>query len=252
MNSSHVSLYITRLYNQGFAAATITSRMSAISFAFKLFKQPDPVSDFSITCLLKSVRKARPRKESRLPLLPAILHSILNNIESFGFPYYMQILFKSMVSLPFAAFLRPGEITGTRNNLQLQDIQIFDTTVVIAFTQYKHSNGMPFTLYVEAINSPYCPVKLLFDYLRIRGPYGGPLFCSIEGLSITYAKFKSMFSTAVTRVGVRGQMSPHAIRIGAATQAAASGLYDTVIRQLGRWRSLRAHTNYVRLQSLHV
>ncbi|MCP3889261.1 MAG: tyrosine-type recombinase/integrase [Desulfobulbaceae bacterium] len=251
VNSSHISLYVTRLFNQGLAGSTITSRMSAISFAFKLFKKSDPVDDFGVKCLLKSIRKARPQKDSRLPLLPAILHDILLKVPQLGFTYYDQILFKSMLSLAFVAFLRPGEITGDTHNLQKQDVMIFGTTVVICFSHYKYSNGTPFTLYVEATDSQFCPVKLLLEYLRLRGPCVGPLFCSLGGKPISYCHFKNMFKSALVRVGVRGQMSPHSIRIGAATQAAASGLSDCVIQQLGRWRST-AHRNYVRLPSLQV
>ncbi len=251
VNASHVGLYITHLYNQGLAGSTITTRMSAISFAFKLFRVTDPVDDYVNSRLLKSVRKLRPQKDTRLPLSPSILHNILSQVPQLGFSYYNQILFKSMLSFAFAAFLRPGEMTGTTNNLLRQDVQIVGSTVVVQFSHYKHSNGVPFTLYVESTDSQFCPVLLLIEYVRFRGPYGGPLFCSLGGAPITYSHFKSMFQVALVRVGVRGQMSPHSIRIGAATNAAASGVSDTIIQQLGRWRS-SAYRNYVRLPSLKV
>ncbi len=146
VNAGHVGLYITHLFNQGLAGSTITSRMSALSFAYQLFKRPNPVNDFMVTRLLKCIRKLRPQQESRLPLPPATLQVMLANVHKFGFAYFDQILFKSMVSLAFAAFLRPGEMTGLGNNLQFHEVQVLDQVVIITFSKYKHSAGVPFTV----------------------------------------------------------------------------------------------------------
>ena len=251
VNPGHVGLYVVHLFNCGYAGSTITSRLSAISYAYQLFKRPNPVDDFVVQRALKTARKLRPQKDTRLPLPPKVLHEIVACTHLLGFPYYLQILFKSMMTLAFAAFLRPGEMTDSPNNIQFYDVQVFESTVMIVFAQYKHSTGVPFTAYVEAVDSPYCPVVLLKDYLRLRGPYAGALFVTIGGLPVSYSTFKSMFETALRKVGVRGRMSPHSIRIGAASNAAAAGYSDTSIQKFGRWKS-NAFGNYVKFPELFM
>ncbi len=251
VNAGHVGLYVTHLFNKGLAGSTITSRVSALSFAYNLFKCQNPCDDYLVTRLLKTIRKLRPQTDARLPLTPAVLEGILANVHQLGFAYYDQILFKAMLSLAFAAFLRPGEMTGTVNNLQMHEVQVLGSTIMITFTKYKHSSGVPFIMYIEAKGQPSCPVKLLQEYLCLRGPYMGPLFVSLGGQPISYTSFKGMFQAAITWAGVRGRMSPHSIRIGAATHAAASGYPDSVIQKCGRWSS-GAFKNYVRLPSVHL
>ncbi len=62
----------------------------------------------------------------------------------------------------------------------------------------------------------------------------GVLFINISGTHLSYVQFKDMFQTALTWAGVRGQMSPHSIQIGAATYAAKSGYSDAAIQKSGR------------------
>ncbi len=106
LTSVHVGLYIVNLYNSGLAGSTITSRLSALSFAYQLYKKPNPVDDFMVTRALKSVRKLRSQHDTHLPLSPVTLHEIIANVHHLGFSYYLQIVFKSMLSLAFAAFLQ--------------------------------------------------------------------------------------------------------------------------------------------------
>ncbi len=251
INSGHVSLFASHLFENGFAASTIATRLSAISFAYKLFNKPDPVNTFLITSLVKSFRKMKPQHDARLPITPSILSTMLACVPQLGLSYYRQVMFKSMLALSFAAFLRPGEVTGSINNILRQNVQVVGDTVVIKFVHYKHAPGRPFTLTLNASQSLFCPVALLIDYLRIRGPYVGPLFVLLSGMPVSYHLYKSMFQAALVRVGVSGRMSLHSIRIGAATHAAAIGLSDSVIQKCGRWKS-SAYRNYIRLPSFQM
>ena len=244
-------LYITRLFDSGLAVSTITSRLSAISFIHKMFRKPDPVNSYFVNRFLYSLRKKRPQQDLRLPLTPQLLNAILGCAYKLGFTYYDLTMFRAMLALSFAAFLRPGEVTGSSNNLLFQNISFLYGTLIIQFTHYKSSAGRPFTLYLNPTRTQFCPVKLLNTYLQLRGDYVGPLFCRLNGMPVPYSQFKSMFKLALAYLGVSGRMSLHSIRIGATTHAAASGYTEAEIQRWGRWRS-NAYRNYIRLPIFYV
>ncbi len=60
-----------------------------------------------------------------------------------------------------------------------------------------------------------------------------------------------MFRLAANFLGFADRLSPHSLRIGAATHAALTGMSDAMIRTAGRWSS-SAYTRYVRLPNLQL
>ena len=251
INNGHVSFYITYLFDLGYSVATISSKLSAITYMFQAQGKPDPVSSYFVKRLLVGLRKLRPQQDTRLPLTVAMLDQILTNVYKMGFTYYEQVMFRAIIALSFAAFLRPCEVTGSANNLLIQNLIFNGDVMILQFTHYKHAAGKPFTLYINPTGKKFCPSKLMKRYLAMRGHYVGPLFCRLNGMPLSYSKFRDMFKTALAYLGLPGQMSLHSIRIGAATYAAACGVADSVIKRWGRWRS-DAYKNYIRLPTFQV
>ena len=106
-------------------------------------------------------------------------------------------------------------------------------------------NGI--TLFVGKISSGLCPVSAMLAYLVIRGPHPGSLFMFNNGLYLTRARFVDAVRGALHEAGIQCmKYSRHSFRIGAATTAEARGIEDSVIKTLGRWKSL-AYLEYVRI-----
>ncbi len=166
--------------------------------------------------------------------------------------YYMCVTFQAMLALSFYAFLRPGEVTSSDNNLQLEDI-VFNVSqgVHINFARFKHHVGDPELLRVPPTGHQWCPVRLLNSFLRLRGSNPGPLFCHSNLKPITYSQYNRIFGLLKSRLGLKGKITPHCARIGAATQAAIMGIPEEMIKRMGRWHSL-SFQKYLRVSVLQL
>ena len=142
--------------------------------------QPDLTSHFLVHKALAGARKLCPSSDSRLPITLEILSLIMaQTLPVTRSPYY-SVLLKAMLSLSFYGFLRPGELTHSHNNLQLSNVNLSQTEIILHFTSYKHSNGNTFTLKIPTQAGPTCPVNALTCYLRQRGTRQGP-FSALTG-----------------------------------------------------------------------
>ena len=85
----------------------------------------------------------------------------------------------------------------------------------------------------------------LANFLAVRGPLSGPLFCYTDGRPLTHQLLSSTVQSIVRLVGLPGNYSGHSFRIGAATTAASRGVPDHLIKTLGCWSS-DAYQRYIR------
>lgn len=91
-------------------------------------------------------------------------------------------------------------------------------------------------------------VKQLLKLLTLRGNTPGPLFAYPTGETITHVLFNTNFNACLKFLGMDSAgFKGHRFRIGAATEAAASGLSDVQIGHLERWRS-DAYKGYIIIQ----
>ena len=204
---------------------------------YKINSVPDPTSHFLITKALKAVLKIAASKDSRLPITLNIFHRMLDNMHYIAQSSYHAAMYKAMLAISFFAFLRPGEITSSDNNLYLHQLKIFPSHLTLTFTHFKHYQGEPITITVCRSNSRNCPVLLITQYLLCRGLNPGPLFCHPSGRPVLYYTYNLIFSKIVKFLQLPGKYSPHSARIGAATYCSSIGVPEEVIRRVGRWRS---------------
>jgi len=93
-------------------------------------------------------------------------------------------------------------------------------------------------VYIGKTGNGLCPVAALLAYLSRRGDKPGSLFQWENGLPLTKSKFVTFVRTALEKAGLPAKdFAGHSFRIGAATTAAMSGLEDSTIQTLGRWKS---------------
>ncbi len=243
--------FINHLFRQGISPATITSKLSAISYLHQMFNKFDPTKHFLVRKLMRNLRKCSPQRDARLPISPNMLLTMLNTVSGLALSCYDKLMIQAMFSLSFAAFLRPGEITGVLHCLQYANVSFVDNTIVIRFDHFKHSDGTPFLLKVPPTFLKFCPVRLLKRFLKVRGSRAGPLFCKANTAPVTYREYSAVFHKVINRMGFPGKYSPHSMRIGAATYAASMGYSDVQLRYFGRWKSA-AVNSYIRFPIIPV
>lgn len=133
--------------------------------------------------------------------------------------------------------------------LQYQDISFdSDNSMLLKIKHHKsNESALPTSLHVYASNSPQlCPVRAMKSYLSVFKHTTGPLFQFKSGLPVSHYFVSSNLSQAISHCGLDPKFyKGHSFRIGAATDAAARGLSDTMIKKLGRWKS-NAFQRYIR------
>lgn len=248
---STLALFITSLVSSSnpLSSSSVTSIVSALSYQFKLFSFPDPTSSFVIRKILSGLTKANPSVDSRLPMTPSILLSIISTSRRVASSPFEQSLFPALFSLMFHALLRLGEVTDSPHNLQFSNLSLTQNALSLTFTSFKHSLGHPVTITIQASTSPACPVRLIHAYLSLRGNAQGPLFI-LNQSPINPSFLRSFLRSSLSLAGLSSlRITPHSFRIGAATYAASMGYTSEQIKTLGRWRSA-AFKKYIRIQSI--
>ena len=106
------------------------------------------------------------------------------------------------------------------------------------------------TLPVATIGTPTCPVKAMGRFLaHAHHRPTQPLFTLSSGQFLTRSRLTNVIRRLLQATGLSRQEAErygtHNLRIGAATDAAASGLPSWLIQAAGRWKST-AYQQYIR------
>ena len=256
-----IALFIAYMFGKQYAPSTVSSYVSALSFAHKFLGFHDPTKAFFVTQILKGYHKQGSRLDSRLPITLPILHKLLDSACKLAICRYQVCQFKAMCYTAFYAFLRVGEMTSASSVVSPSPIQIGqlikltddhgDTVALkLVFANYKHSyNQRPFSIVIDR-HPRFCPVQLLLDYLALRSNQLGPLVANMDNPSLSTIFFEDILRLALTSCGLNPSRSKgHSFRIRATSFAADRGMCDAQIRALGRWKS-SAFLKYIRLPSL--
>ena len=112
----------------------------------------------------------------------------------------------------------------------------------------KHSKGDRLregvNLFLAKNSSPICPVAALTHYLHIGQQFGlvfhpdAPLFMDSDSQPVRTATFTDKLRHHSALCGIRTNIAPHSLRIGAATTPWRAGFSDSQIQFMGRWKSL--------------
>lgn len=251
INPGHLVLFISHLFNKGLASSTIISKMSAVTFIHRLNGFTDPSDHFLVQKALLGVKKSCPTADVRQPLSLDLLNQIIVLLQGTLFPSYSSTMFKAMLSISFFACLRPGEVTNSINNIDFSQVTCTTESVNITFCTFKHYHGRPITISVSSQRGIICPVKLLSEFLSLRGSSPGPFFIHPDSKPVSYSEYWSLFKQLNLSLKVSSKLSPHSPRIGGATHAAIMGFSPQFIQRLGRWHS-DAYLKYIRIASFNV
>ena len=251
LHTEHVLCFISYLYDKGFPSSSIASILSGIGYMHKQGNLHDPTHDFSVMQLMTSIRKQRPSVDSRKPISENILFSIFDVLISFNLAYYDRLLLQSLYLFVFYFALRIGEVTKSEHNIQVNQVEIIEDKMSLAFVSYKHSPLQPFVHTIKATKTQYCPVNAMRKYMSVRGLEQGPLFVRM-GKPLSQSYFSNYLKEALNMAGIDNEnISAHSFRIGAASFWASKGMSELEIKRLGRWKS-DAWKKYMRHDVNHI
>ncbi|CAH3163539.1 unnamed protein product, partial [Porites lobata] len=108
-----LAFFIAHLYSSKYAASSVTTYVSAISYVHQLAAVDDPTEAAIINQLLKGYRKLAPTRDIRLPITLPILNKLLGSFQHTVSSADQIHLLSAMCAIAFFAFLRIGEITTT-------------------------------------------------------------------------------------------------------------------------------------------
>ena len=182
---------------------------------------------------------------------PPILHAHLFSIISSVPCSRDNLMAMGAMTLAFFACLRPSEYLLTRGVLSppsrsdvifARDFTALDYTVHRSKTSPKG-----FQVHVGCSRSPVCAVCIIRSivYLYPASP-SSPLFLNSTNTPLSYSDLAAKLAFFLRAIGLDPtNFTPHSLRAGSATAAAAAGCSEQEIQKLGRWASL-CYRRYIR------
>ena len=255
--------FVSHVAESGIKHRTIKVYLSAIRFLHIAEGERNPFDETKhrLQYVLQGIKRVEAEKgagkRERLPISPDILRKLKAVWEAEPSPGTTMLW--AACCLGFFGFLRSGEMTTPSDSrydpachLSRADIAVdHPYRPQVIRVKIKQSKTDPFRqgieLFIGRTGSDICPVKALLNYLVVRGPAEGPLFSFPDGTYLTRQRLVVAVRQALEKAGLDARKyCGHSFRIGAATTAAKKGMEDSVIKTLGRWRSL-AYLEYIRI-----
>lgn len=178
-----------------------------------------------------------------------MLHAIMRSIDCLGLGAFDRLLFRGIFPTAFFAFLCISEYTYSCHNLAHDAITLLARVAKISFSSFKFSKNKKMEILLPAISSSLCPVAALKAYQRCHPNSSAPFFFVDQfGAPLKVSRVRQVLGLIAFNLNIpRGLLTPHSLRIGAATTAAAIGLSVEPIMRMGLWSSA-AFRKYIHCQ----
>lgn len=229
---TNIMRWLASLHQQGRAASTIMSAISALKYHANLHRLNIPWKDAQFCMFTAGLKRTSP-SQTRLAISTAELAAMQDRCSQL-FPLELAVTLKAVLSIAFYGFLRPGEVCNSKagHTLRRADVELLPTHLLITFYSYKHSKGDKKTIKVEETKESTCPVKSVSEYIKLvpRQPED-----SLFPMSVS--SFSHLFKQVKKAAGLPPNLSPHCLRHGGATWASNKGWSATKIQAHGRWSS---------------
>jgi hypothetical protein len=189
--------YIGYMSVNGFAPSTVRSYLSGISFSLRIQGFSDLTDNFIIKKMLAGYYKLNKRCDIRKPIILDILIQLSDALVHICSSKYEVVMFKAAFALTFSAFLRVGEIL-----LNTLDITLDENKGVlhvhVRFSKTDQSGKYTTIIVQEKPLKSLCPLYTLKQYFKIRPvDTNGPVFCHLNGYSVTRYQFHSVLRSAL-------------------------------------------------------
>lgn len=250
--------YIAYLSIQKYSAKTVELYVRALSFNHKLKAQHDTTKSFLVSKAIEGLKRSKGKTvDTRGPITRPLLRQLISSLPTVCSSQYEATLFTAAFSLAYFGLLRVGEFTTTNKSPSTHCLKLHNVTVHSHQSNLRltipHSKtdqtGKSSTLIISRESEKaLCPIQAILNYSNIR-PHSAPtapFFIHADSKPLTRYQFNSVLQKALSTISHQGHFSTHSFRIGRATDMAAQGVPDQIIKTSGRWRS-QVFSSYVRL-----
>ena len=255
-----VSLYCAFLIDNGAQSGTIKSYVSGIKHILKTDGYAWDNDKILLETLTRSCRILNDRVKTRLPISENLLELILFEVERiFETQPYLNLTYKTIMSLGYHGLLRVGELVKTNNcnshamkacNVHLAGNK--KKLLIVLYTSKTHGlESRPQKIRITANPNTtqvnwqrcrhFCPFMLMYNFMLARGGYleeSEPFFIFQSGLPITDKNVWEVLQKSLSQLGLDPKLyGCHSGRIGKASDMLKQGESIFSIKQAGRWWS---------------
>ena len=226
------------------ATSTVRSYISAVSYRCKIQGFVDPTQSFVVSKLMKGMSRLHNRSDKRLPVTLSLLCDLIKILPAVCSSNFEASLFAAAFSVAFFGFFRVDELVsssgaGLEHVISIADVKFLNDNTLVELglrSSKTDANAEGAVLTLQAVDTLFCPVKLLRRYIALRPSVAGPLFCHFGGQPLTRFQFNSVLCKACCALGIDcSKYRSHSFRIGAVSLASSKGLSDDEIRACSRW-----------------
>jgi len=222
-------------------------------------QDPQMADMIQLEYVLKGMKRTAGGHPSRTRLLitPTILRRLGVVWTAHQRPFDAAMLWAA-ACMCFFGFLRSGEVVVPSDatfdptwHLAYGDVKVDNVKAPrVLEVRIKASKTDPFrkgvSIYLGTTGCDLCPVAAILGYMVCRGPSPGAFFQFKDGKLLTRERLVTKLREALGQSGMNADAyAGHSFRVGAATTAAQQGIPDSLIKTLGRWKSI-AYQEYIR------
>ena len=250
-------LFVGHLVKQKRKSSTINSYVSAIRAVLMNDGIKLNENKYLLTSLTKACKLHNDQVRIKLPIQKGMLRIILKSTENFFMDKgqdYLAKMYLAIFTSAYYGMLRIGEMATGDHPILAKNVHIGknkDKILFILRTSKTHTRASkPQIIKITALQpvstletaeKPWCPFKILGDYLSIRGGYckeEEPFFVFADHSAITPAKVRNVLKIMLKRCNFFiTAYSTHSFRAGRVNDLAYSGISVETLKRLGRWRS---------------
>ena len=256
-NVERIAQFISYLSLRGYAASTVQTYISGLSFHLQMAGLEDVTKGFVVLCLLEGCKRGNVSRDTRCPITLPLLGQMLGALKFVCKSDYEMHMYSAAFLVAFYGFLRVGEFTVNSRQHDGQQLGGSDVSVIGEVPNRKvvlrlrssktDQRGKGCLIYIPEVHSEFCPVKAVIAYMSCRPSVGHAFFQSFGAFPLTRYEFTKMIKSCMKFWSLPTErFSSHSFRIGAATSAAMSGCTDGQIQSMGRWAS-NTFRRYIRI-----
>ncbi len=245
-----VALYLADAA-EGYAVATLQSRMSAINRVHKEAGHDAPGQDARVERVWRGIRRSKgTAPKQAIPITAVELRKLLASLPE-GLRGSRD---RALLLLAFCGAFRRSEIVS----LDMEDIRQQREGLRVRLRRSKtDQEGESLEKGISYQSDPdVCPVRALASWIEEARLAEGPVFRSVSrhgriGQRLNARSVDLIVKRAAAGAGLDAPgFSAHSLRAGLATQAAADGCPERLIAKQGGWQSLSTLRRYIRHGSL--